>query len=228
VTEPTTCPTDTAHTINLSSIAITDIVTSQLVEIKEETVPTGGHYQATTKAVTANGIETTSTDFTWSHPISVLDLCMQPQPENKGDMVSLLVSPDTMMGPISSDVSVGGTQVTLTAPQIAVLKLGYCVKLDDDTNTDDVGVITDINTSTNVVTFSTPTTNAFLAAAPTFLLMTIQVLKDFELYNTAVPINVGGAKIGGSYVPADTIVRVVYQSNSVGTKKLVTIVEYLY
>ncbi len=65
---PTKCPTNTAHTIDASKTSIVDSIKSDVVSIKEETIPTGGHFQTTTLIVNAlaNTISSASISFPFS------------------------------------------------------------------------------------------------------------------------------------------------------------------
>jgi len=226
-TAPTTCPTDTAHTVNAGSVSIVDSVSTHEHAIMEEETKTGGHFhtESLDMVITQSGVS--SFDWQAPYPVNVLAIHFIAHADNTGDTVEMIADPDKNIGPIVSDVSAGATTVEVLPQVAAVLALGYHLCLDDGTNKDDVGRITDVNTDTNVITFETPTTNSFTAATPTYLILCVKMIHDFTIGHPG-PYVIGEDKIGASYIPANTIVRVVYDNKSgPANKSMYPYIDYL-
>ena len=99
---PTTCPTDTGHTV-------TTIIEDNRMEelehtVKEETIKTGGNFQSTTMSIDALPDQVSSTSISWDHPVSAMVVKFITETENKGDFLSLSVNKDTIFGALTSQI----------------------------------------------------------------------------------------------------------------------------
>lgn len=135
---PTVCPSNTAHTINTNTITIVDSVKNKVLQIKEESVPTGGNFQARTMSlpnITGNSITTEMMYFPF--PISAMSVNIVTTQEHKGDIVNMYAGKDTIIGvigqvvaPASAWVSQNyttGSTVTFTHP-IFGSRVYTCIK----------------------------------------------------------------------------------------------------
>ena len=226
---PTTCPINSEHDINTESISIINEINPNLLKIQEERIPTGENFRSECYPLFgATGPDVITTrDFTWPYPVTVLEIKLYVEDQNKGDKIGLQVGPDTIIGVITSPVSIGATSITVSSTVLDYLMNGYNLSLTDGVNTDDCGRVNNINTSTSTVTFSTPTTHSFSHTSPTYVRQTVRVIDDFTLGPKWL-ISVGDSKIGGAYVPSNTIVRTIYTNNENYSKTLYAQIEYLY
>ena len=224
---PIVCPNDNTHTIDVNSITKINSVSSDIVEIKEETIPTGGNYKAETVIINTNANETSITDKTWIIPINMFAVYFITTTEHDGDNLIVEIAPDTIIGAITSDVNVNDTIIHVNDTVLDNLYIGYHVKLDDLTNSDDCGMVTHIDKINKTITINTPTTQTFSISTPTYIRQTIRMIDNFEL-SPSTKYSLGTTTIGGSYVPTGIIARVKYVNNSSNPKKLRINVEYLY
>ena len=105
---------------------------------------------------------------------------------------------------------------------------GYHYALYDGVNRDELGCCVDIDTINNKLYMEISSTNSFSAASPTYVQQTVFFLKAFAL-GKAWEYDIGASKIGGSYIPADTLIKILYTNNSTLTDKtFIGRVEYLY
>jgi hypothetical protein len=104
---------------------------------------------------------------------------------------------------------------------------GYNLSLTDGVNTDDCGRVVNINNTTSTVTFDVATTHAFSHTSPTYVRQTVRVIDDFTLGPKWL-VSIGDSKIGGAYVPPNTIVRTIYTNKGNTSKVLYAQIEYLY
>ena len=134
----------------------------------------------------------------------------------------------TTTGTITSDVTASDTVINVSQTVIDNVNIGYKIQLDDSTNTDDLGIVTAIDTDNKTITVDTAATQGFSAATPTYVKQTVCMVSDYEI-GPAWEWVIGESKIGGSHLPANTTVEVKYTNNSAITaKKLVAKIEYLY
>ena len=109
---------------------------------------------------------------------------------------------------------------------IASDQSNFSIKITDGTNTNDLGIVLGKNVVAKTITVKTTTTNTFLASSPTYIKKTHYFIKTYEIGPPWEYI-IGDSKIGASYIPANTIVRLKYINNSALAKKFIAKMEYL-
>ena len=96
--------------------------------------------------------------------------------------------------------------------------VGYDIKITDEDNTDSFGKVFSIDRINKQITMENATTVS----------STIKIIENYEI-GPANEYIIGDSKIGGMYIPANTIMRFDYQNKSVDTtKKIVFKVECTY
>ena len=204
-TTPTKCPTNTAHSIDSAKITIVDKVTEDLMTIREEDVVTGGHYQACFhKIIIPSGSSEVIHDVTFPHPISLLAAEWTNSADIAGDEIEFVVAPNTIVGALASGVASGITVLPVQQSVIDNIKLGYHCDLYSASGVQDIGRVVDINDNYNTVTVDLSTTQSYSAAWPTYFRMHIDMVVKSPLAGFG-RIQLGEAKIGGSYIPANDI-----------------------
>ena len=212
------------------SISITEVVDVKVLEENiEVSKRTGGHFKATSLEISAPAtVGESSHDFTFPYNISMLSIEYVGHTENNHDEFSVLVSPDTIIGAITSDVSNTDTVINVQPSVIDNAFIGMLCKITDLTNTDDLGYILEIDNVANTITVSTAATQSFLAATPTYVQISVEVIKDIIIDETTAPTQVGGSKIGGSFLAANTTIRIIYDNKDGVAKDFHAIMELLY
>lgn len=104
-TEPTTCPTNTTHTINSTKTSIVDTSDSSVVTVKEESTSTGGHFSCETFKVTAEANSTGTYSTSWPIPISALVITFVTAESHRGNFVDVVLGKNTIIGAIAASVS---------------------------------------------------------------------------------------------------------------------------
>jgi hypothetical protein len=210
--EPTTCPTNTAHTIDAGQTRIVEQNDPDIVSIKQETTNTGQHYRWDSIAFDALANQTTTYTFSYPYPISVLDALMITDTENKGDIITWRIAPDTTIGALTADVAVNDTIINVSSTVTDNIALGFHCNLFDGVNTDELGAVIGVDSVAGTITVETAATQIFLASSPTYVRMNIYFLKDVEMGHPG-RLNIGDSKIESSYVPANTVVECQYTNN---------------
>jgi hypothetical protein len=205
----------------------TELISS--VFVKEEitpdgNAPTGGNFRATTRKIYTTPNSTSTTDTTYPYPIVAFALHFIPKPENEGDVINMYVSPDTIIGTITSDVSTSDTVINVDQTVINIAEIGYMVDLYTPPSTvDTLGEISNINKLAKTITVTSAATLAAAASPTTYVRISIIYLEDYTINTPNVPYTIGESKIGGSYVPTNTTIRVTYQNKAPVKRKLGTI-----
>ncbi|MBA42966.1 MAG: hypothetical protein CMF62_03020 [Magnetococcales bacterium] len=228
--QPTTCPVDTNHNINSSSVAIVDERSELKVQIQEEKITTGGHFRLEDYTFTCLGNQTTFFEFSIPTPSSVLSYKLVVQPNMGGDEFGGIVGPDTIIGAIGSPVGTSDTTFTVTNTVIENAFLGASCNLFDGTNTDEVGFIIGIDSENSTITVQNTPSNTYSPLTPTYVRIGVKMANDIKLpyLPNGGYMEVGQSKIGASHLPANTITRVRYKNNTSETKECHVLYEYLY
>ena len=200
-----------------------------LVRVQEEStdpaLKTTGHFKAEMWNMLIPGTVGIHTfDFSYPFIVSMLSFEHVGETDQVGDVFSILVAPDTVIGALTADATAGDTTFSASSTfmerafpgelvSVGGEALGYIVSLDQD-----AGTFTAQNAiSTNMA-----------AASPTYISITVEALLNIEIIETTANTTYGHSKIGGSPVPAGSTMRVVYDNKNGVAKRFCGVVEYLY
>lgn len=200
------------------------------VQIQEETIETGGHFFGETiKIVCPTGPYTQQHNFSFPIDVTVLIAKTITSNEHLGDNVSLMVAPDTTIGTLTSSASTGATGLSVSSTVIANTKKGFYVSLTDGVNSESTKRrVIDIDTNNDIIYLNSGIENAYDFTTPTYVKQTVYYAKEFE-FGVAGRRDIGSAKIGGTYLPANTPIRAEYTNNSTTMEKTFIVeIEYLY
>lgn len=222
---PEKCFNNIEHVISKKPKAIRKIK-NNTIRIKEEYMQTGGNFKAISKKMTCP-VGISVHDHSFDYPISALSITLNTSALNTNDIVETDVGPDTVIGIITSDVAADTNVINVSRTAIEILNVGYKVTLDDGTNQDFLGIVTSIDLNNNTITTKNNTTHAFLTTSPTYVKMTVNIIEDFTIGYPG-RYEIGKDKIGGSYVPPSTVIRVTYNNTGAETVDFYAVIEYLY
>jgi len=205
-----------------------ELYPTDTITIREEDVPTGGHYQALGIEIDVNASGTITKDVSFPHPISLMAAEWTNKPSLIGDEVEFIVAPNTIVGALTQDAPAGSGTLYVSSTVIDNIQIGYQLKLFNAPSTQkSCGRVLGVDTENNTVLVENAPTQTFTVEAPTY------VQQEVHLYSRSFlagegRVQLGEAKIGGSYIPANTTIRANYYNNNGTNKKLVFIIEYLY
>jgi len=91
-TAPTTCPTDTQHTVNLNSVYIVESRAPNIIKVQEETTPTGGFFKFDGFEMVAEANTTTEKVLSWEIPINVKSIQVFTPAACTGDFFQTFVN----------------------------------------------------------------------------------------------------------------------------------------
>lgn len=102
------------------------------------------------------------------------------------------------------------TTYNVSGTVISYLKLGFRVTLTNGVNSEDIGYVSNINVTDGTITTNGATQYNFSAGSPTYVQLSVMFMDNVE-FGPGMQYSVGSAKLGSSYVPANTIVKSVYK-----------------
>jgi len=215
----TTCPVNTAHPIDASKTSYVETVLDAQVEIKEENISGSGKYQANgwKMSIIVDPVNWQSKDISFPFDIYLYSAEFQTSTNQNGDEIAFWIGPDTNLGDITADIAIGNTVINVPQSTIDNAKIGGVVKVNDGVNINDMGRILLIDKDNKKLTMETAATNIFLSATPTKIEHTLQMIRSYFVDNDH-RYQFGLSKIGGSRIPANTILQARYLNNAGGSK----------
>ncbi len=208
--------------------------TMHKVEIKEEdpSKKTGGNFDCLSveMEITATSGSWQKKDISFSIPIALLSAETTLESLNKTDVVQFLIGPETKVGVLISSSTSGDTILTVNSTVTDNIQVGFncSVSLSGGSEYEDLGIVTKIDKPNSQITVDKPTTLSHTAIV-TDVKQTVNMVSHLWLPGSN-RIVIGESKIGASYIPANTILRMRYQNNE-GTTTQKTFsfrIEYLY
>lgn len=195
-----------------------------IVKVKEEEkTGTQGHFQSRVIDLESQDSSIVIKDISFPYNVSLFSAEWIVADEHVGDRAEFQLGPDTIIGVITEDASIGTNTFKVSQTVIDNIKKGFHVKLNDE-NLERV-----IDYDTLNLTITTENSCTSLISSNSYVKMTIKIVPYWKF--TASGFNsVGESKIGASFIPANTILRLVYYNENGQThKKIFGIsIDYLY
>lgn len=222
---PTTCPNNTAHTIDPTGIRVIKILADKTVVVNQNTDTTiGGFYRTDHYSFNVPASTVTTKDIFYPYNINVLLATYLVTLDNIGDTLDMCAVPNTTCAQLGSDLAIASTTLYVY-PVYTILNPGFNITVTDGVNTDDLGEIKTYDISTGIMTFTNPTTHAFVTG--NLVKMTIYRVKNLKVVNDA-NIIIGLKKVNGVGLPANKIMRFIYTNNSAVDKTFNFSLEFGY
>lgn len=231
---PTVCPNNVDHVINQESIAAIDTIDTSIqeVEIEEGVSNTGGKYQAKTycldvSAGDSNGV-VSSLEFSFPFSISLKTALFGIEDNHDGDEVRVKIAPNTIVGVITEDVSSGSNSFKTSLETFSFYNPGFHAKLFDGINEDDLGIVISKDEDNLQLTCENSAINNFQASSPTYIKSTVDLIPQCILSKAFGRVDLGRANAKGTFIPADTTIKVEYTNFEAVEKTFCWIIEYFY
>lgn len=214
---PTTCPNNSAHTIDTNSITIVQTVSTQVVKAAEDS---DGYFETghiVMNIPSAAPGTVSSHDVVWPMNAILWRTLITPTTDMIGDVVTVIASPETTIGVITSSVSSGNTIFSVNSTVTDNIQRGMSVTIDDGVNKENLGRCTAIDKINGTITVATAVTNSYAAGTP--IKIGVYVLNGIYFNNTET-IDIGLKGMKGKIIDSGVILRVYYTNNS-GTSKTI-------
>lgn len=191
--------------------------------IREEKVKTGGHLQAKgfDCSIPAN-VGWNSFDFTFPIDINVLGAYFSDRSEIAGDKVEFQIAPDTIIGTITSDISINDSEISVSSSVLENIQVGFWAKVDSE----DFGMVTDIDHANSKLTIENQATTTHTSGS--YFKFTLKSISYLKFTGKGNLVNIGQYRIGGSYIAKNTTLRLKYYNSVATAKEFNFILEYLY
>lgn len=160
--KPTVCPNDATHSINTSTITITNKIEESKTVIEEETpggTPTGGRFRCDGLNIITQPNTTGIRDFSWAYPISVMTLRFNTDEAHRGDIINGYVIPCSFKTYTVNDISPGLS--TIAVEDVSGVSVGMCIMVSDTENTEYLGKVVSKDSGGNTITTQHATTLSF-------------------------------------------------------------------
>lgn len=227
---PTVCYENNTHEVNPNSISLISSVSNNKVFVENEQIPdgyeaTGGNYKCHTVRVSVQPNETKIHVISEPIPMCINVIQLNITTQNIGDVISLVTLPNTVIGTLRSNIETGTTVIPINAGTIPYLKKGFNLKISNGTDVDELGQIIIIDSENLTVTVRTATTRAYLAEST---IMTERIIIDSFYMCLVGQQEFGRAKLGSSYVPANSTTHIIYKNNSNEAKEFTAYYEHYF
>lgn len=225
---PTTCPNDTSHTIDSSSVTIVETYNNETSEIKQ-TIP--GYYQMGTTMITVpSGATGSIHEQTFSFPMDLQLWIMEftSTSDMVGDIFNIIAAPETIVGAITSPVSTSDTviNVTNTIFTSGVVAKGLEILLDDGVNKQSLGLITAYDETNLQLTVQNSPSISYLPG--TYIKINTYIVKNQVIDSPNKTFVYGRKGITTKTIQANTPLKFIYTNNNGIAKNLYFNLEYNY
>lgn len=229
-TIPTKCNENDSHNIDHTTITIVETVDTSLVNIDQDGGKTGGHYCCESRSMSITSTGTITADFTFPINISAISVNFITTNEHVNDSITTYIAPNTTIGINIRPINPNDNELYVSDTVLQNIKLGFlCNGIDPSTGvTDDYGRVLAIDSINKKITVEKKATKLFTLGK--LIQMSIRNINNLE-FNTPSKYEIAGTKLGSSYIPANTIIRIQYtnRTNMISnTKKFVWFIEYYY
>lgn len=194
-------------------------------KIKEEEMEgaTHGHFQACVVDISTNGNETVIKDLEFPYAISLFSSEWLVGQESVGDIARFQMAPDTIVGYTTEDHYVGDNVFDISDTAVEFLDIGFHLYMEGQ----DLGRVISVNDADCSVTTEFGLSEDLVEG--TYITTTIEIVPYWKFTSPGL-CSVGESKIGASYIPPNTVLRLVYENiNDITDDKVFGIsIDYLY
>lgn len=211
------CPYDSSHSVVAESIQEIDRREENEIKIAQESSinRTGGRYKRRGYKISVPANSSASQDHTYVNDMGVSTIEYESSGDQKGNSFCVFVAPETALGAIGSDLSIGDNQIVLNTPgTIESLELGFTLEIKESGITHDCGEITAIDTKQRIITFENSVQQAFSSSTPTLAYFSVHMIVNNPIGGIDSHIKVGEDSLGSSYHPKGRVVRIVYRNET--------------
>lgn len=210
---PNSCPSNSSHILDTTSTIILDSVTSDEVTVLQKTNSTGINYRAESFIMQIPANSTISKECSWLYNIAILTVNCTVGNENIGDLVNTYVAPNTIIGIITQNVTLGDTNIVVSDSVLQYLNIGYLLTISNGNQSINMGQCIDIKKDSKTI-FCEKSANMNINSSNTsFVYMTIQNVKNMY-FTQPETINLATKTIGSSFLPKNTKISIEYTNNS--------------
>ena len=214
---PTVCPTNTADTVNLSSVAIVSTVSETHTVIHQ---PTAGRYMVEMFPLSIpSGTPgaTVNVDLAFDSEILLWLTAFNCTADLVGDKFDVVLNPDTIVGGLTATGNTSDTVLNVSSTVTGNVTVGMYLTLHNSPDVQDLGKVMNVDADAGTVTVSNALSTTFPPGS--ILTLTLYLARNVIL-DMAGPANLAEKGFQGKVVPAGTTMRMVYTNNDGAAKVL--------
>lgn len=228
-----TIKVDFPFTINQSDKAILDSIVAAYdgyepvvveVKLKQEYIKTQGNYQIQGLTINTPANSTSTSNFSWRYPISIMATKVHVPNKCDGDIMDGKIALPIPIGVTTQPIAPGDTSLHVSPTVLQYMNIGYVLKVSDGVNTDVVNEVYEIDQQGAVISVCCPFTHGFAPGAAVYFERT--VVKNLVLYD-GMHMTLGDST-GGIPLPPDIPITVTYQNKHDYDVSLTFYIEHLY
>ena len=231
------CPTDAGHTVG--SVTILKEYSPQRLEIQEQDPEHAnkGISRLSSRELeipaSVTGPVTVTQDYVVKYDISVLDIYWTSEAVNRRDSIEMAIGPQTSVATLAATGATGATEILVPNANVKYFHNGALITLYNGltTDTQEIGEVIGMTGATTVLLDGT--LNQEFPPTFTAVQRTVKPV-DFLKFGPPMKMSIGKNKIGSSWIPANTPMRLSYTNNGwtggghTGAKEFSIFVEYLH
>lgn len=165
----------------------------------------------------------------WPFDINVYEITMFPYSTNIAeDYVSTIINPGYTAGTTTSNIDSGTNVLPVsTTVLMYVRKPGwYVITITDGVNSEILGRVIGRDTSTNTLTTEYNITNSYSSGS--YIKVDYYMMYNFELFTTTTGLQTGISKFGGTLIPKNVPVKIIYTNVTGIPKRFIAKLEYCW
>lgn len=231
-TPPTECLDPSAHTdrsINPESVVVIQTISQNTVIAEEASEGWYNSSMIMMDVPTSTPGTVHIQDVSWTADILLWRTTIFTDGDTSldGDIFSIVSAPNTPVGYIVAAATATSTSVTVSSTVLQYVTRGIDISIKDSSNNiQELGLITAIDKTASTVTFQNPLTATF--GIGSIILLNVHTIKDMTVSHMVKTYDFGLKGMRGKKVPANTILRMYYTSNSgLATKVAIKIECYI-
>ena len=225
---PTGCPNSYNHTIDKTKIYKLDeryVGRKNVVYIQEEDTPTQGNYRYECIKYNVSSNANQVLDFQFPYPVNMLEVKIKSSEAHRGDVLNCTVVPSMPIGYITSNANIGDSNLFVSNTVLSYMKIGYHMNLINSNQVENLDEVLIKNDASNMITTQHALSNAYPMGS--YVKMHVNLIKNLEFQDPEWYV-VGDRKIGASYLPGKTTLRIYYSNSNLQEKELLLYTQYLY
>jgi len=215
IEEPTTCPTDTAHTIDTNSIRIVHTISENKTIIEQ---PSAGRYM-----VEGIHFEIPSCspvcDCVLEHVFDIEVLLWTTgfncTADMVGDQFDVILNPDTVVGGLTATGNTSATILNVNSTVTGNVTPGMYLTLTNTSAnppiTQELGKVLEVSVENGTVTISNALESTF---PPGSIITLVLYMARNILLDYAGPVSLSEKGFSGKIIPAGTVLQMIYTNNS--------------
>jgi len=213
--KPTACPNNSSH--NIVSESIRYNIIPELPVLSDPT-KNQGYYSVNTISFQCPANTTTTYDYAFDYDVVLIGGSVLCEDVNQGDVLSVCLTPELVVGVITSPVSIGDTIINVNSTVIDYIFKGMEIVAGSEKYT-----IKNVDIQTSTLELAVPTTAAYNVM--TYVRRNIYVLNQILLPSKR-NLNFGTLNPSQTFIPAGYLFRYIYVNNKSTTVLCNTVIEH--